>query len=371
MKKIILSFLVAFSLVNAGLAINFMSNGNTALAAPGDAPGDAADTSGDASGDDEPADVEVKTHLPIPDSSKYFGLPNPAVSPSGQEIAKIAIESAIKYGKILAAVIAVLFIIIMGAKYVTSGGDEEAVKKSSKGLLMSILALAIISLSGEVAEIVGFYGKLQPFMTDPKGGILDPEYMIERVGLFDKRVEVIMVFIKYFIGSLAVLMLVINGVKLVVGGGEEESVKKARNGVIYSLLGLIILLVANTFVENVFYTIDKDMYSTTGAEPTTSIERGIEELTGITNLVVSFVGPLLLLLILVGGIMYLTAGGEEEKMNKAKRLLIAAVIGVIVIYGAFAIVSTLTTGYFSKPAKLQEYPILETELFLYPFNLLK
>ena len=371
MKKIVLSFLVTFSLINAGLAVNFVSNDGTALNTALAAPGGAAPPGGTAPGDGESADVKATTHIPIPEGSKYSGLPNPAVSTSGQEIAKIAIESAIKYGKVLAAVIAVLFIIIMGAKYVTSGGDEEAVKKSSKGLLMSILALAIISMSGEVAEIVGFYGDSQAFSADPKGGILDPDNMIERVGLFDKRVEVIMVFIKYFIGSLAVLMLVINGVKLVVGGGEEESIKKARNGVIYSLLGLIILLVGNTFVENVFYTIDKDVYSTTGAEPTTSIERGIEELTGITNLVVSFVGPLLLLLILVGGIMYLTAGGEEEKMNKAKRLLIAAVIGVIVIYGAFAIVSTITTGYFSEPAKLQDYKALETELFLYPFNLLK
>ena len=353
MKKIIASFLISFTLISAGLAVHFVANGNRALAVTGDVTTD-------------------NKHLWLPDSTKYSGLANPAVGTEGQSITKTAIENAIKYGKILTSVIAVLFIILMGARYVTSGGDEEAVKKSTKGLLMSILALAIISMSQEVAEIVGFYGSSQTFGADPQGSILGLDNMMERVRLFDRRVEVIMVFIKYFIGSLAVLMLVVNGVKLVVGGGEEENIKKARNGVIYSILGLIILLVGNTFVENVFYEIDKDVYSTTGAQPTTNVEGAIEELVGITNLVVSFVGPLLLLLILVGGIMYLTAGGEEERMNKAKRLLIAAIIGVIVIYGAFAIVSTVTTGYFSSPSTLQEYEILDTEIFLSPFiNILK
>ncbi len=57
-----------------------------------------------------------------------------------------------------------------------------------------------------------------------------------------------------------------------------------------------------------------------------------------------------MLLILVGGIMYITAGGEEESMNKAKRLIIAALIGVIVVYGAFGIVNTVVSGYFIDPA---------------------
>jgi len=304
----------------------------------------------------------VKPSIPI-NSSNYSGLPVPSTDTGGQDLAKATILKAVDYGKVMASVVAVLFIILMGVKYVVSGGNEEEVKKATTGLVMSILALAIISMSGEVANIVGFYGEGQTYSANtPQGGILDPDNIVSRVTLFDRRVEIIMVFIKYFIGALAVLILVVNATKLVVGGGEEENVKKARNGILYSILGLVLLLVGNTFVENVFYTVDKDVYPTTGVTPTTSIERGLEEIVGITNFVVSFVGPLLLILILVGGIMYLTAGGEEEKMNKAKRLLLAAVIGVIVIYGAFAIVSTITSGYFSEPANLQDFNTLETKL---------
>lgn len=354
MKKFIVSFLIAFCLINIGLAVKITISNEPVLELA------TADNTG-----------ETPTgHLWIPDSSKYSSMPVPHPGESGQDTIKNALLQAVQYGKVLASVIAVLFVIFMGVRYVTSGGDEEAIKKSSKGLLLSLLALALISMSQELAEIVGFYNLNAGFDSMPEGGIVDPDNIIDRVTLFDRRVEIIMVFIKYFVAGLAVLMLVINGVKLVTGGGEEENVKKARNGVAYSIAGLLLLYLGNTFVENVFYRVDKDVLPTTGVEPQINLGRGVQEIIGVTNFIVSFVGPLLMLLLVIGGVMYLVSGGEEEKMNKAKRLIIAAVIGVIVIYGAFAIVSTITTGYFAEPSTLQEYDYLDPQSFLYPFKLL-
>ncbi len=342
MKKFIVSFLIVFSLINLGLGLKAISINEPIFEVA------AADDTGET----------PSGHLWLPDGSKYIGIPTPPPNKSGQELARDAILQAVKYAKVMSSVIAVLFIIFMGVRYVTSGGDEEAIKKSTKGLLLSLLALAMISMSQEVAEIVGFYDSNAAFNTLSDGGIISKDNLIERVTLFDTRVEIIMVFIKYFVAGLAVLMLIINGVKLVVGGGEEENIKKARNGVAYSLGGLLLLYFGNTFVTKVFYSVDKDTLPTTGVEPQIDLGRGLQEIVGITNFIVSFVGPLLMLLILIGGVMYLTSAGEEEKMNKAKRLVVAAIIGVIVIYGAFAIVSTVTSGSFAEPATLQEYDYL-------------
>lgn len=291
--------------------------------------------------------------LYLPDGSNYTGIPTPpAEATSGQQIILIAVEKAIGYFKVLAGIVAIFFIILMGARLVTSGGNEENIKKATNGLLFSILALAIISMSEEMGKIVGFFDEGTTF-GDAKstGGIIgSPGEIMERVHLFDKQVEIVMTFIKYMIGALGVLMLVVNGVRLVVGGGEEENVKKARNGVAYSVFGLLLLYLGNVVVTKVFYKLDKSVYSgLEGAHPETDLQRGLEEIVGITNFIVSFIGPLLLLLLLVGGVMYMTAGGEEEKMNKAKRLIIAALIGVIVVYGAFAIVSTVISGYYTVP----------------------
>jgi hypothetical protein len=295
--------------------------------------------------------ADTKNALTLPGGSQYTGLPTPASDQSGQDIAIAAIQKAAGYFKILIGVVAIFLVIFMGAKLVLSGGDEEGVKKTTTGFTYSLIAFAIISLAEEIAQIVGFFDEGSTFGGKANGGIIgSPGEILERVHLFDKQVEIVITFIKYLIGSIAVLMIVVNGIKLVVGGGEEENVKKARNGVIYSLFGLVLLFLGNIFVNNVFYKLDKNMYTgMEGVAPQTDLQQGMNELVGITNFIVSFVGPLLLLLLLIGGVMYMTAGGEEEKMNKAKRLIVAALIGVIVVFGAFAIISTVVSGYFQSP----------------------
>jgi len=56
------------------------------------------------------------------------------------------------------------------------------------------------------------------------------------------------------IGSIAVLFLVIGGIRYITSGGNAESVKKAKNQISYSLIGLVIAALAATIVN---YVIDK------------------------------------------------------------------------------------------------------------------
>jgi len=43
-------------------------------------------------------------------------------------------------------------------------------------------------------------------------------------------------------------------------------------------------------------------------------------------------------LILVGGFRWMTAGGNQEKVESAKKTLVAALIGLVIIFAAWAIV---------------------------------
>jgi type IV secretory pathway VirB2 component (pilin) len=81
---------------------------------------------------------------------------------------------------------------------------------------------------------------------------------------------------------------------------------------------------------------------------------GVEQLAGITNLVISFAGPIAVLMLIAGAIMYATAGGEEENMKKAKRLILVTVVGIIIIYGAFAIVSTILSSSLTEIGTIVE-----------------
>ncbi len=63
-----------------------------------------------------------------------------------------------------------------------------------------------------------------------------------------------------------------------------------------------------------------------------------EELTiSIINWILAILALIAVIMILIGGFKWLTAGGNEEKVEGAKKLLIAAIIGLLVILSAWGI----------------------------------
>ena len=57
----------------------------------------------------------------------------------------------------------------------------------------------------------------------------------------------------------------------------------------------------------------------------------------IFNVVILVAGIAFVVLFLVGGIQYLTASGNEEASGKARKLLLDAIIGLVIVLAAWAI----------------------------------
>lgn len=68
---------------------------------------------------------------------------------------------------------------------------------------------------------------------------------------------------------------------------------------------------------------------------------GFSDLTTSINTIFNFVivlgAVVFVILFLVGGIQYLTAAGNEEATGKAKRLLVDAIVGLVLVLAAWAI----------------------------------
>ncbi|MCK9185969.1 PKD domain-containing protein [Candidatus Gracilibacteria bacterium] len=64
----------------------------------------------------------------------------------------------------------------------------------------------------------------------------------------------------------------------------------------------------------------------------------------IVNFALGFLGLVAILIIIYAGVLYLTAGGAEENTGKAKKAIMYAVIGLIIIVGSYAIVNTVIKG---------------------------
>jgi len=57
----------------------------------------------------------------------------------------------------------------------------------------------------------------------------------------------------------------------------------------------------------------------------------------IIGAVLSFVGVIFMVLIVYGGLTWMTASGNEKQVEKAKNLIVQAVIGLVVVLAAYAI----------------------------------
>jgi hypothetical protein len=63
----------------------------------------------------------------------------------------------------------------------------------------------------------------------------------------------------------------------------------------------------------------------------------------IISIVLGFVGVIFLGLILYGGLIWMIARGNEQEIEKAKKLIEAAVIGLTIVFAAYAITYFVTS----------------------------
>jgi len=63
-----------------------------------------------------------------------------------------------------------------------------------------------------------------------------------------------------------------------------------------------------------------------------------ETVINILQLLLGLLSLIAVVMIIIGGFTWLTAGGNEEKVDKAKKIISAAVVGLIIVLLAWAIV---------------------------------
>ena len=72
-----------------------------------------------------------------------------------------------------------------------------------------------------------------------------PEDLFGETGVFRQITDVIL----YIAGAIAVIMLIIGGIRYVVSGGDSKKVTDAKNTVLYAIIGLVIVFLAYAIVH--------------------------------------------------------------------------------------------------------------------------
>ena len=72
-----------------------------------------------------------------------------------------------------------------------------------------------------------------------------PENLFGDEGIFKTITNTVL----YIVGVIAVIMLIIGGIKYVVSGGDAKKVTDAKNTVLYAIIGLIVAFLAFAIVN--------------------------------------------------------------------------------------------------------------------------
>lgn len=275
--------------------------------------------------------------LHLPDPTKLGeNLPTPKGDSTLEQV-KTIVASLARNVKYLVGALAIAAIMYSGFRMVIGHGDENAYTEQGKSLTWIVVGLVIVGAAGFIGE----------FLDISDGGILKSNQIIlTKAKYFDSRIQIIMTFIKYLLGSLAVGMIIISGFKLITKADEETLGEEKKKIAAYSF-AFIILLIANTLVNKVFFVVDKSAVPSGSVTPIINFTKGMAEIKGITNFLLMFIAPISILVMMVGAVMYVISGADEELRNKAKAILKNSAIAMAIIFAVYAIVATFIQGQVS------------------------
>lgn len=120
----------------------------------------------------------------------------------------------------------------------------------------------------------------------------------------------------------------------------------AKKILLVTFLAVFLCLLLPQFVLAQDDTFGVNDAASTGLPQQTDLKLVI---SNIVRVILGFLGIIAVIIIMYGGFIWMTAGGDPTKVEKAKKILINAVIGLIIILTAFIIVSFIIRAFQGEP----------------------
>lgn len=147
---------------------------------------------------------------------------------------------------VIAAYLIIGYVIYGGYLYIFSGGDTGKVATGKKAITQAFIGLAIVMsaniiMTGVRVALVGDDGNISNCATDT--GCVTPGEMITNA----------IHWVIGIAGVVSLIFVVYGGISYTISAGDPDKVKKAKNMIIYALIGLAIVGLAEAitaFVSN-------------------------------------------------------------------------------------------------------------------------
>lgn len=235
--------------------------------------------------------------------------------------------------------IATLMIIVSGMKLILSARQvQDVMSKEKETLRFAFSGLIIIIVADQVVRLFfGTEGEVYRTGTDM-------QLAADQASTFAAGVTGL---IRIFIPSIAVLFLVIAAFRLLISRGDTEQLGKAKTQITWAILGIIVAGLAEIIVFRV-------LFPAQGSRIPDAAEFSNLVVT-MTNFISGFISTIAVIMIIYAGYLYVTSLGGDG-IEKAKKILIGAVVGLLIAMAAFGLVNT-----FIKVEPLKSGAVVPTD----------
>jgi type IV secretory pathway VirB2 component (pilin) len=167
-----------------------------------------------------------------PTATNPIGFTNPLKYNTVEEVTQNVLDSLQK----ILGVLAVLFVVIGGLMYILSAGDEKKIETAKKIITGALIGLAIVLAAPAFLREIG----------NALGWPINPH--AEATSL-KTIAEKILEFLLSISGIIAIIFLVVGGLTYTTAYGDEKRVETGKKIVLYSVIGIVIILAALVIVK--------------------------------------------------------------------------------------------------------------------------
>ena len=271
-------------------------------------------------------------------------------APSGWNFADASTNMAKSIFKTLKVIIwwlLVIYLIYAGINMVLSMWDnEEKLSSAKRSVWYAVVWLLFINIPGTLFDIFWWDKGLewwniwwQTFVQTNNSISI-----FVNTDMFNGVLAWIISFLQISIVSFAILIIIIQWIKVINARWNDENISEAKNKILYSIWWLIfiwIMEVWRNIIVNWWLVWWKDItweYRQSGFEVLFS---------SMANLALFFAWPIAIFFLTLAWFYYITAWGDEEKIKKAKNIVINTVLATLILLWMYTFLIELGWGLWN------------------------
>ncbi|MBU1018800.1 MAG: pilin [Patescibacteria group bacterium] len=211
-------------------------------------------------------------------------------------------------------------------------------------LVFSILLMIMVGVMPVIkAEIPQADSATYENLLENAGDKVDlPNY--EETGVHDKAFDedglrgitgglyYVLDFMKYILGGLAVIFIVVSAYKLFLAGkSSEEEITKQKTYLVWATVGLLVVFTADTIVKDMFFGAEGEILAGDRDQTLEFAQRTARTLQGIYMLLETFIGSVAVFMIAYEGFRIVTMSYNDEQVTKSKNHVFWSIIALFMI----------------------------------------